>query len=406
MRGGKWVWAAAIALAWACGDSGGRQGDDGLGSGIGSGGSTGGTTGEADESEGGAGKLDLGWSADLPASDTDNECAAQMLEAEVMSQGVDVLVVVDTSNSMSDAIAAVENSINADFAAILEASGIDYRVIVAGDYPPGGQLDICITMPLSSTDCNPAPAVPAVTGRYKHYDASTGSGAFLDNVMAWATTADPHGLAPGGYLDFFRDGSRKVILAMTDGNSASSNASLGDAFDAALLAFQPPVFGTPGDRQYVFHTIITMPVNSPATSPWLAADPIAGEGGSIQQVSIVTGGWRFPLSQAANFDVVFQEIAQEVVETTPIACEFSIPEPPAGETIDPNTIEIDYSTGGMGAAQPFHQVTGADACEPDAFYIEGNTVRLCPEACDLVQADAMAHLEIRYGCDVGFDPAG
>lgn len=36
----------------------------------------------------------------------------------------------------------MEASINADFAAILEASGVDYRVIVAGDYPPGEQLDI------------------------------------------------------------------------------------------------------------------------------------------------------------------------------------------------------------------------------------------------------------------------
>jgi hypothetical protein len=146
-------------------------------------------------------------------------------------------------------------------------------------------------------------------------------------------------------------------------------------------------------------------VNNPSTTPWLPADPIDGQGHSIQQVSVLTGGWRFPLSEAADFGVIFQEIAQDVVETTPIACEFAIPDPGGGETIDPDTIEIDYTPGGLPPAQAFHQVTDAAACEPDAFYIEAQTVILCPDACALVQGDPMAHLDVRYGCDVGFDPA-
>ena len=347
-----------------------------------------------------SGVPDLGPDPDIPRE----ECVSSMLEPETMSQGVDVLIVVDTSNSMAAAIHAVEQSINQDFAAILEASMIDYRVIVLGDYPPGGQLDICITAPLSGTDCDPPPPVPAVTDRYKHYDAITGSGAFLDNILAWYKAPDPHGLAPGGYVDFLRAGTRKVFLAMTDGGSASQNTGLGDQFDAALLALDPPHFGVPGDRDYLFHTIIAMPENEPTTDPWLPDDPIAGNGGSIQQVSVVSGGWRFPLSQAANFDVVFKEIAKDVVNTTPIACAFPIPEAPMGEVIDPDTIEIDFFPGGMGEPIAFHQVVDAGACEADAFYIAMETVFLCPEACAAVQADLEAHLEVRYGCDVGYIP--
>jgi hypothetical protein len=400
------VFISLAALA-SCSDDGAPQTESASGPGLATSGLPPASTGEtaADDDTAGA-KLDLGAAMDVPAVDTDAECAAQTIDPEVMSQPVDVLVVVDTSTSMGDAIASVETSINADFAAILEASGVDYRVIVAGDYPPGAQLDICITMPLSATDCNPPPAVPAVTERYKHYDAITGSGTFLQNIVTWATAPDPHGLAPGGYVDFFRDGSRKVILAMTDGESASGSAADGDAFDAQLLAFNPAVFGTPADRQYVFHAIVSMPVNNPPEAAWLPADPIAGEGGSIQQVAVLTGGWRFPLSQPQHFGTLFEEIATVVVESTPVACEFPIPEPPAGETIDPDTIEIDYSPGGVPPVQPFHQVTGPAACEPDAFYIDSGLVFLCPEACALVQGDAMAHLDVRYGCDVGFDPAG
>lgn len=208
-----------------------------------------------------SGVADLAPDPDLPKE----ECVSSMLEPELQSVGVDVIIVVDTSSSMSKAIDAVEQSINQDFAAILEASMVDYRVIVLGDYPPGGQLDICITAPLSGTDCNPPPPVPAITERYKHYDAATGSGAFLDNIIAWYTKPDPHGLAPGGYVDFLRDGSRKVFLAMTDGTSASNNTGPGDNFDQQLLTLNPAHFGTPGDRHYLFHTIIQMPENMPPT---------------------------------------------------------------------------------------------------------------------------------------------
>lgn len=355
------------------------------------------------EDTGSGPKLDLGMLPDQGGDPTTGDCAAQMLEPELTSIGVDIIVVVDTSNSMAAAIDAVEASINVDFAAVLEASAVDYRIIVMGDYPPGQQLEICITQPLSGTDCNPPPAVPAVTERYKHYDAITGSGAFLDNILAWYSAPDPHGLAPGGFKDFLRPGTRKVFLAMTDATSASGDPAAGDAFDAALLALQPPNFGTPGDRQYLFHAIVTMNPNDPADAPWLPMDPIQGEGGSIQQVSVVSGGWRFPLSQTQSFDVLFQEIAKDVVASTPIACDFPIPIPQMG-TIDPNTIEVDYKIGGLDPAKALHQVVDLAACEPDAFYIADDFVHLCPSACAEVQADTKARLDVRYGCDVGFDP--
>lgn len=357
----------------------------------------------ATEDTGSGPKLDLGLLPDQGGDPTTGDCAAQMLEPELTSIGVDIIVVVDTSNSMAAAIDAVEASINVDFAAVLEASAVDYRIIVMGDYPPGQQLEICITQPLSGTDCNPPPAVPAVTERYKHYDAITGSGAFLDNILAWYSAPDPHGLAPGGFKDFLRPGTRKVFLAMTDATSASGDPAAGDAFDAALLALQPPNFGTPGDRQYLFHAIVTMNPNDPPVVPWLPMDPIQGEGGSIQQVSVVSGGWRFPLSQTQSFDVLFQEIAKDVVASTPIACDFPIPIPQMG-TIDPNTIEVDYKIGGLDPAKALHQVVDLAACEPDAFYIADDLVHLCPAACAEVQADSMARLDVRYGCDVGFDP--
>lgn len=365
---------------------------------------TSGTSGGGTTTTTGLIKLDLPKDVDLPDA-TSGECVAETLAPETKSLAVDILVVVDTSGSMAEAIAAVETSINVDFAAILEDSGVDYRIIVLGDYPPGVELWICVTEPLSTTNCMPPPTVPAVTERYKHYDAPTGSSDFLTNVLAWYTAPDPHNLAPGGYRDLLRDGARKVFLGITDGNSGSDDPADGESLDAGLLALQPPHFGTPGDRRYVFHTIITMAPNEPPNMPWLPGDPIQGEGGALQHVSVLSGGWRFPLSEVAYYDVLFQEIAKDVVDTTPIACSFPIPDPPMG-TIDPDTIQIDYRPGGVGPVQSFHQVADLASCESDAFYVTGGTVVLCPLACTKVQADLEAALEVRYGCDVGYVPPG
>ena len=387
---------------WACGDPSGR--DTSVTSLT-----TLGTTTDTDESasetnDGTTGaKLDLPDEFDLP-SETTGECASETIEPELNSVPVDIILVVDTSNSMGAAIAAVETSINVDFAQILADSGIDYRLIVLGAQTDT-QIPICISAPISDTDCNPTPPVPAINDTYKHYDAETGSGAFLNNILAWYSTPDKHGLAPGGYQDFLRDGARRVILGMTDGTSASNNPADGDAFHASLLSLQPPAFGTVNDPQYVFHLVVSMSANMPPSQPWLAGDPIEGFGGSLQQVAILTNGWRFPLSETNSFPILFQEIAADVVESTPVACEFQIPTPDEGE-IDPDTIEIDYYVGGQAPPIAFHQVVDLAACEAEAFYIANDMVLLCPQACDLVQADPAAQLDVRFGCDVGFDPQG
>lgn len=348
-------------------------------------------------------KLDLPPESDLPSA-TSEDCVAESVAPVITSIPVDILLVVDTSFSMGAALAVVETSINVDFAQILEQSGVDYRLIVLGAHSDT-QIPICIASPLSGTNCDPPPPAPAITDRYKHYDAETGSGAFLDNIVNWYAIPDKHGFAPGGYQDFLRPGATKVFLGMTDGTSASDSLAAGDAFDSSLLGLNPASFGTPADRRYKLHLVISMAANLPADEPWLPEDPIQGSGASIQQVAVLSSGWRFPLAQVQHFNVLFQEIAEDVVATTPIACEFPIPTPPIGQ-IDPDTIEIDYFVNGQAPPVAFQQVVNLAACGPESFYITDDMVWLCPESCVTIQADPAAQLDLRYGCDVGFDPQG
>jgi hypothetical protein len=74
-----------------------------------------------------------------------------------------------------------------------------------------------------------------------------------------------------------------------------------------------------------------------------------------------------------------------------------MPEPPPGETLDPSTIIMKF-TPGSGTPAAFEQVGSAAECKPQAFYIEQNVIRLCPEACTAAQADPQASLDILFGC--------
>jgi hypothetical protein len=97
--------------------------------------STGGTT-NADETTGMG--LDGPVTTGVDDGQTTGECVSQSPEPDLQLWPVDVLIVIDTSNSMADAIAAVEASINDDFAAIL--AGSSTCATVQAD--PGAQLDV------------------------------------------------------------------------------------------------------------------------------------------------------------------------------------------------------------------------------------------------------------------------
>ncbi len=338
-------------------------------------------------------------------------CAATTVDAELATKPIDLVLMVDTSGSMQPASSAVEQNINQNLAAILEQSGLDYRVIVMADYGSGAAL--CVGPPLGGADCASLPPTPANTERFFHYDKPSGSGSILEAIIAWYSAPDDSGAAPDGFSQWLRPDSQKVFLIFSDTESTSNATSVGDSFDANLLALDPESFGTAAERKYTLHSIIGLTQSTPATAPWLPTDPLVsgvcsglgddlGSGKAVQQVSILSGGLRFPVCQYAAFDVVFQTIADSVVEESVLACDIALPMAPEGEAIDTTTVQVDFTPSTSGDPTSFHQVPDLEACEPDAFYIAEDTIHLCPTACEAVQGDAMAKLDVRYGCDVGY----
>ena len=112
--------------------------------------------------DGGSGNGDGGNGNGDGGIDRDAACGDVRAQATLAKSPVDVIFVVDNSGSMTLEIQSVEKNINQSFAAIIAASGLDYRVILISNHgSASADQSICISAPLASNaSCTPPPAKP------------------------------------------------------------------------------------------------------------------------------------------------------------------------------------------------------------------------------------------------------
>ena len=254
------------------------------------------------------------------SSGGEGTCVADKLEAQLVKEPVDIIMAVDTSWTMAPAISAVQAQLNTSLTNILQQSGIDYRLILIAGYDAGSSLVVCIEPPLGGAPCNPLPSVPANTTQFFQYAQLMGSGLLPGELLTFHSAPDMLNTAPSGYSMWLRPEAFKVFVVISDTSSTAPVPSLGDDFDNTILAMQPPLFGTPGNRRYTMHSIIGLAEKPNPTEPHQPTEPIVsalcsgyggaiGAGEAVQQVSILSGGLRFPMCQFQSFDVVFSQIA-------------------------------------------------------------------------------------------------
>lgn len=354
-------------------------------------------------------------------------CVSKQAEAVEGIRPVDIIVVIDNSDSMSEEIGQVETQINDNFATILGASGIDYRVIMLSDHGVHGPGEdgglrpiqsICIRAPLSGTSCAPIPATPVETERFFHHNIFIGSNDAFCRVLQTFGGADQDGNHPQGWGALLRADALKVFAVITDDRVSTSclgfnfddstgGTTAAGTFESALFGLSPK-FGAAGRRNYVWHSIVGLaPFDAsdrskphPPTSPVMNAQctpSSVAAGTGYQELSRLTGGLRYP-SCEPDFTAIFQAMAADVIDKSRLACEYALPVPDAG-TIDPETAVVRYSSGG-GASTDFIQVADLAACGPNRFFIDGERIKLCPDACITVQNDPASDIKILFGCVV------
>jgi hypothetical protein len=322
---------------------------------------------------------------------------------------IDIILVLDNSVSMAGELDAVERNINAHFAQILEASGVDYRVIVISRHrslartrSDQAKTAVCISAPLSALAACPAPA-PGLSERFFQYSTDIDSHDSLSMLLASYDQPDPlYRVAPGGWSQWLREGTHKVFLELTDDDSFTS----ADEFLSELTARAPEHFG-PSSREpsFVFHSIIGVAEREPldgaepvgverelldgayrpeepvVVERCASAEHLAPSAGPIYQtLSRLTGGLRYPLCHLDNYNAIFESIAEDSRDRSGLGCSFPTPAPPAGKRLDLAHMQLVLDDA-AGAPSALAAVSRPEACGEQGFYVQDERIVLCPELC-------------------------
>ncbi|PID39770.1 MAG: hypothetical protein CSA24_00500 [Deltaproteobacteria bacterium] len=349
--------ASVILAIGACGGSvanGGAGDSDGVH--LDGGGSTYGDTGfsPSDLMRDDSGKPQHSWPT----------CASATGEAKLTSGGVDIIWFVDTSGSMGQETAWVQQNLN-DFASYIGSQNLDYRVILIG------ASSICVTPPLGGKSCTDGP-------RYRHVKEVVGSKNGLSKIISTYPK----------WRDFLRADTTKNFVAVTDDNSRKSAAW----FNTEIAKLKQPGF----PDGFIFHSIVAY-----GSVPKKGCSTGARIGQVYLDLTAQTSGVKFPVCNS-DWKSIFDKLAKSVAQTAKAPCSYLIPDPPAGKTFNPNLVLVWRADPGQERVIP--QVANKAACGQSGWYYDDEAnpknVILCPETCKAVEG---GKIEIEFGCTSGID---
>jgi hypothetical protein len=363
----------AIVMTSACGEDTGRRDDAGASasfgglSGLSDGGDTAGDdeTGVDDDGDLDGGTLIL----DLPSADEEgsiDECAEVIEEADVGLEGADIIIVIDNSVSMFNEIESVQENMNA-FSQQIIAADVDPHVVMISGFENNSDSGICVPPPLGSGMCPNADHNPPTYWRVGNW---VGSHSALARVVQHYPD----------YAPTIRDGAATHVVVVTDDDSDWT----AQQFTNDFVALNPKF------ADFVLHAIIN------------------SSSGTYNDLAVQTGGLVGDLS-SNEFQPIFDALADTVVDTASLACEFTIPEPEGGQIFDADQVNVQFDDG-LGATLEIGWVAAAAECAGvmNGWYYDDplapTTILLCPQTCDAIQGFALARIGIVFGCDTV--PAG
>lgn len=309
-------------------------------------------------------------------------CAAVSQAAEQTVAGkADIIIAVDTSPSMLEETQAVQQNLNR-FAQQIVTAGIDVHVVLIAS------RDVCIAAPLGSGTCGG----PLLGGgnaddtnlpQYLHVSESVGSTTALADIQntypSWSSSLRPD--------------AQKHIFVVTDDNSNMSAA------DFTTWVQSVPLLSMPSMQ---FSGMFCQQFGGNCARAGTVYDELVSQtGGVFGDLSTLSD----PTMLQAEFDRVFNDLADVVVaQAVPVDCEWEIPPPPDGEMLDPNTVNLRY-TSADGTAQTIYAVDQASDCDAQygGWYFDDLSapthVLVCDSTCAIIQADLQAQIDLLFGCE-------
>lgn len=379
-----------FAFVAACGSAAGDQDTDATnaagGSSVtgGSGGASAGasgagaTAGSAGAKAGGAG-TGIGTSGSSGASGgttggAGGGCSAVSQQAESKLTPADIVWIIDNSGSMTQEAKWVQQHMNT-FSSKIVASGIDVHVVLISS--ASNQTNgVCIPTPLGSGTCPADTKLPTFLHDVKTV-AST-------NALSLLVSEYPN------YKSALRAGAARNFVVVTDDDSAMTAAD----FKTKITALDPA-----GMAGFKLHGIFSYDAPSVAGP----CQNVAAKEGKVYKTLVKdTGGVSGNLC-AQDFAPVFDQLATAVISGAKLACEWAIPAPPSGETLDPAKVNVRF-TASSGAVSEYGKVANAAACTgvKNGWYYDNDAkptkVIACPQTCTELQKDPKGKIEVLFGC--------
>jgi hypothetical protein len=304
---------------------------------------------------------------DQPPEGGDQMCVPVSVAADVLAAPADIIVIVDNSNSMTQESAFVQIQLNA-FSAQLELSGVDHHIVLISSYPHEDK-GICVPPPLGGGGCPNYDDNPPL---YRHVDQMIGG----HNALAKLISTENE------WEDSMRPDSMKHIVVVSDGESQLGGNAFAGQFHALDESYD----------SFVLHAIVCA---------WDC--PEASDVGQVYiDLASETGGMLGDLCQQ-DFQTVFDELANAVIQKLPMSCHFDIPPPPMGMNLDHTLINVELDDGGN--LEDIPGVVDLADCmnEPDGWYYDDPgdpaQILLCPQTCEKAQAYEMGAINVKFGCE-------
>jgi len=307
-------------------------------------------------------------------------------QAAAIKPPIDIIVIVDQSGSMSEELVSIKSNINT-LSTLLDKTGVDYHVVMIGGVGTS-TYDICVPPPLGGPNC-------ASNGtKYRAVNQHIESNDALNLILS---TLDA---APGtdkAWRDFLRPEALKVFIPVTDDNAETpSYQPLNPAqYDADLLAKGGGLFGTDALRKYAFYPIVgAAAYPSEAT----CGTSVVNNGSVYLQLAKMTKGKWFPIC-TNSFAPVFTEIGTTL--SAQVACELTIPTPENGGEIDPDKVNVKFTSSDGKTTTDILQDKSAD-CTDGAngwqYSADGTKIMLCGADCEAARNDPGSKINVEFGC--------
>lgn len=336
-------------------------------------------------------------------------------KAEPGLAAVDIVWAVDGSGSMVDEAERVRDNLQS-FVDGIAAAGVDTRVVF-----------------LSQEDLVPAGSPLAQGGNYLWLQDTVDSVNALDRLVARFDDYQSF-LRPNSHVHFIivtDDESTFMDIGTPDGRADAFQAAMGERLTGAVSVHAIASPGEPADPPCAPASVPEEVVNccreclltlcfvvsepclmltdasgapqvGPLTCPFLGG--ASRPGTTYFRLAERTGGVGVSICEE-DWTGVFGSLRDAVVESAPLPCGYPIPEPPAGQLLELDKVNVRYIPAGAdpSGVSPYGNVPDASACGDSlAWYYDDpqspGEVLLCPGACDVVASGAGGEVEVVFGC--------